>query len=52
MEETMSETREINYQGVASALKAMGYHGPVGLEANAAGDVEKALDAFRHAFSL
>ena len=45
-------TGEINYQGVASALEAMGYHGPVGLEANAAGDVEKALDAFRNAFTL
>jgi hydroxypyruvate isomerase len=44
-------TGEINYQGVASALKAMGYAGPVGMEANAAGDVEKALEAFRAAFS-
>jgi hydroxypyruvate isomerase len=44
-------TGEINYKGVAKALKAMGYSGPVGMEANAAGDDEKALEAFRSAFS-
>jgi hydroxypyruvate isomerase len=44
-------TGEINYAGVAKALKAMGYNGPVGMEANAAGDAEKALEAFRAAFS-
>jgi hydroxypyruvate isomerase len=43
-------TGEINYKGVATALKAMGYRGPVGMEANAAGDAEKALEAFRAAF--
>ena len=44
-------TGEINYLGVASALKAMGYRGPVGMEANASGDAEKALQAFRLAFA-
>jgi hydroxypyruvate isomerase len=44
-------TGEINYQGIATALKAMGYSGPVGMEANAAGDPEKALDAFEAAFA-
>jgi hydroxypyruvate isomerase len=44
-------TGEINYSGVASALKAMGYQGPVAMEALAMGDDEKALEAFRAAFS-
>jgi hydroxypyruvate isomerase len=44
-------TGEINYSGVASALKAMGYQGPVAMEALASGDDEKALEAFRAAFS-
>jgi hydroxypyruvate isomerase len=44
-------TGEINYAGVASALKAMGYNGPVALESLAIGDPEKALDAFRAAFA-
>jgi hydroxypyruvate isomerase len=44
-------TGEINYPAVAQALKDMGYRGPVGLESNAKGDVEKALHAFRAAFS-
>lgn len=43
-------TGEINYGGVAQALKAMGYDGPVGLEAFASADPEKALEAFRQAF--
>jgi hydroxypyruvate isomerase len=42
---------EINYAGVATALKAMGYQGPVAMEAHASGDAEKALDAFRAAFT-
>lgn len=45
-------TGEINYAGVASALNAMGYSGPVGMEAFAQGDEEAALEAFRAAFSL
>ena len=45
-------TGEINYALVARALKAMGYRGPVGLESNAAGDVETALEAFRAAFTV
>lgn len=45
-------TGEINYRGVALALKAMGYAGPVGLESFAKGDEEAALEAFRTAFSV
>jgi hydroxypyruvate isomerase len=44
-------TGEINYAGVAAALKTMGYQGPVAMEAHASGDAEKALDAFRSAFT-
>jgi hydroxypyruvate isomerase len=44
-------TGEINYKGIAAALKAMGYKGPIGMEANARGDEEKALEAFRAAFA-
>jgi hydroxypyruvate isomerase len=44
-------TGEINYAGVAKALKEMGYKGAVGLESNASGDVEQALEAFRSAFT-
>jgi hydroxypyruvate isomerase len=44
-------TGEINYAGVAAALKSMGYQGPVAMEAHASGDAEKALDAFRAAFT-
>ncbi len=44
-------TGEINYKGIAAALKAMGYKGPIGMEANAQGDEEKALEAFRAAFA-
>lgn len=45
-------TGEINFKGVAKALKAMGYSGPVGMEAFASGDDEKALVAFREAFTM
>ena len=45
-------TGEINYRGVALALKKMGYRGPVGLESFAAGDAEVALAAFRDAFTV
>ena len=36
----------------ARALLAMGYRGPVGMEAFAAGDPEVALSAFRSAFTI
>lgn len=45
-------TGEINYRGVALALQAMGYTGPVAMEAFAKGDEEAALAAFRATFSL
>ncbi|MBU9697259.1 TIM barrel protein [Rhodobacteraceae bacterium HSP-20] len=45
-------TGEINYRGVALALKAMGYAGPVGMEAFAKGDEKAALEAFRTAFTV
>ncbi len=45
-------TGEINYAGVARALDAMGYRGPVALESWAKGDAETALEAFRAAFSV
>ncbi|WP_017198336.1 TIM barrel protein [Arthrobacter sp. M2012083] len=48
-------TGEINYRGIATALKAAGYQGVVGLEAQAAGGAgleagDAALAAFRAAF--
>ncbi|MGX5804653.1 TIM barrel protein [Bradyrhizobium sp. Arg314] len=42
---------EINYRGIARALKNMGYRGAVGMEAFASGDPEAALQAFREAFT-
>ncbi len=45
-------TGEINYHGVARALTAMGYSGPVGLESFASGDVDAALADFRNAFTV
>jgi hydroxypyruvate isomerase len=45
-------TGEINYKGIAKALHAMGYSGPVGMEAFASNDPESALEAFRNAFTL
>jgi hydroxypyruvate isomerase len=45
-------TGEINYPGVAKALKAMGYSGPVTMEAFASGDEDAALHAFRNAFTV
>lgn len=45
-------TGEINYAGIAAGLKAMGYDGPVGMEANAKGDSDAAVDAFVAAFTL
>lgn len=44
-------TGEINYKAIADGLRAMGYTGPVGLEAWAKGDSDKAVDAFVEAFS-
>jgi hydroxypyruvate isomerase len=44
-------TGEINYKNIAKGLTDMGYHGPIGMEAHASGDDEKALEAFRSAFS-
>jgi hydroxypyruvate isomerase len=44
-------TGEINYKGIAATLKAMGYTGPVALEAKAKGNVETALESFRAAFA-
>jgi hydroxypyruvate isomerase len=44
-------TGEIYYPAIAKALRDMGYTGPIGLEAWAAGDSTVALDAFRAAFS-
>ena len=41
-------TGEINYRGIALALKAMGYRGPVAMEAFAAGDSDAAVEAFRN----
>ena len=45
-------TGEVNYKGVALALKKMGYRGPIGMEANAIGTEEAALEAFKDAFAV
>lgn len=45
-------TGEVHWPGVARALAAMGYDGPVGLESFASGEPEAALAAFRAAFTL
>jgi hydroxypyruvate isomerase len=45
-------TGEINYAGVARALKDMGYRRAVGMEAFAKGNEEAALEAFRNAFTV
>ena len=47
-----SGTGEINFSGVAVALKARGYCGPIGLESFASGDPDVALAAFRIAFTV
>jgi hydroxypyruvate isomerase len=44
-------TGEINWRNIAKALTAMGYTGPIGMEAFASGDPEAALLAFRNAFT-
>ena len=48
----MAGTGEINFPNIARALDAMGYRGPVCMEAFASGEPEVALDAFRSAFTL
>jgi hydroxypyruvate isomerase len=45
-------TGEVNWPGVAKALKAMGYKGMVTLESWASGRDEDALEAFQKAFSV
>ena len=45
-------TGEINYAGVANGLKQMGYRGAVCMEAFASGDADKAVEAFRSAFTV
>jgi hydroxypyruvate isomerase len=45
-------TGEINYPGVAQALTARDYRGPVCMEAFASRDAEAALKAFRTAFTF
>jgi hydroxypyruvate isomerase len=45
-------TGEINYAGVARALQAMNYRGPVCMEAFASSSAEDALAAFRQAFTV
>jgi len=45
-------TGEINYSGVARALKDMGYRGPVAMEAFAESDSDRAVEAFRTAFTV
>lgn len=45
-------TGEVNWHGIARALKDMGYSGPVGMEAFASGDPQAALEAFRNAFTV
>lgn len=44
-------TGEINYPGVARAMRAAGYRGVVAMEAWASGDSEHAVERFREAFS-
>lgn len=45
-------TGEVNWHGIAKALKNMGYSGQVGMEAFASGDADAALEAFRTAFTV
>lgn len=45
-------TGEINYVAIAKALDKMGYDGPVGMEAFAAGDSDAAVLAFCDAFNI
>ncbi len=45
-------TGEIRYRGIADALRELDYRGIVGLEAWASGDSDRALEAFRTAFTV
>lgn len=45
-------TGEINYPFIAKKLNEFGYRGVIGLEGWASGDSEKALEAFRSAFTV
>lgn len=45
-------TGEINYRAIALALKAINYQGVVALEGWASGDSERALQAFKEAFTV
>lgn len=45
-------TGEINWAGIARALRKLDYTGPIGMEAYASGDPEQALEAFRSAFTF
>ena len=45
-------TGEVNWPGIAKALKSMGYAGPITLEAYASTNPETALTAFRNAFTV
>ena len=45
-------TGEINYRNIAKALHAMGYAGPVGMEAFASSSAEAALERFRETFTI
>ena len=45
-------TGEVNFAGVARGLAAMGYSGPVAMEAWASADSDAALEAFRAAFTI
>lgn len=45
-------TGEVNWNGIAKALAAMGYRGPISMEAFASGDADVALSRFEAAFTL
>lgn len=45
-------TGEVNWRAIAKAVTETHFTGPIGLEAFASGDSDKALDAFREAFTL
>ena len=49
---TLAACAEMLWPAVARALNDMGYRGPVGMEAYAAGDPEAALEAYRRAFTI
>lgn len=45
-------TGEVNWKAVAEAVSHTDFTGPIGMEAFASGDSDKALDAFREAFTI